>query len=139
MIEVTHKFNTIEEAAAFINSLTPGNVLAAIPAHIAAAPAPAPAPVYTAPAPAPQYAAPAPAPVAAPVAVPAGAPVISAAPAVDAAGGITAAQIGAAAQAYSKAYKAAATKAVFAQFGIKSVGEARPDQYPALLAALSVQ
>ena len=139
MIKVTKEFATEAEAIAWLSgSSQGGNVLADVPAYIAAAPAPM-YPTPAAVAPAPQYAAPAHMAAPAPVAtVPVGAPVTSAAPAVDN-GGITAAQIGAAAQAYSKAYKAAATKAVFAQFGIKSVGEARPDQYPQLLAALQVK
>lgn len=127
---------------------------AAIPAHIANAPAPAATPHYSAPAAAapnapapavvpsqpgqfipPQATAPAPAPVAAPVTAPA----TSVAPAAAEAHGITAAQLGAAAQNYSKLYKAAATKQVFAHFGIAKIGDAHPSIYPQLLAALTPQ
>lgn len=140
-MKVTVEFNSIEDANIAVAAVNSGS----IPAHIAAAPAPvAPAPVYPAPLP-PQAPAPvgapgqfippaAPAPVAAPVAAPA----TVAAPAGDS-GGITAAQLGAAAQNYSKVYKAAATKQVFAHFGITKIGDAHPSIYPQLLQALTVQ
>lgn len=144
MIEVTHKFNTVEEAAAFINSLTAGQPAAPVVAapHYSAPAAVAP----NVPAPAPQVVPsqpgqfippqqpPAPAPVAAPVTAPA---TVAAPAAVES--GITAAQLATAAQNYSKLYKAAATKAVFAHFGITKIGEAHPSIYPQLLAALTPQ
>lgn len=137
MTKVLVEFESIEQAQIAIAALNNQHV----PAYIAAAPAtptgpapqayvpPAPqvAPVPQQVAPAPQAYAP-PAPAAGLVAAPAtsGAPASTITPAI----------LGAAAQAYSKAYKAAGTKAVFAQFGIASVGQARPDQYQALYDAL---
>lgn len=142
MIKVTREFATAEEAAAW---LTGGSVhttpaAPAAPAPLPPAPPVAPAPLPPAP---PVAAAPAPLPPAAPVyaPAPATAPATSAPlPAPAAANhGITQAQVAAAAQAYSKAYKPAATKAVFAHFGITKISDAKPEIYPQLLQSLTVQ
>lgn len=129
MIKITREFATVEEAIAFLGGSTQ------VVQHTPAAPAAAPLPQAAAPAPAPvpAAAAPAPAPVAAPV-------TSAPAPAPAAANhGITQAQVAAAAQAYSKAYKPAATKAVFAHFGITKISDAKPEIYPQLLQSLTVQ
>lgn len=135
MIKVTREFATVEEAIAFLqgantavlgggiggtspNAAKPPAYLANMPAAHAVANAPAQPTAPAMPA-APTVAAPAPAPAAAN-------------------SGITQAQIAAAAQAYSKAHKPAATKAVFAQFGITKISDASPAIYPQLLQALTV-
>lgn len=137
MIKVTKEFATEAEAIAWLGGNSHGTT-AVLSAPVAAPTpivAPAPAPLAP-PVPAPGAYAPPPAP--APVAAPVAAPAIAAAPAGDS-GGITAAQLGAAAQNYSKLYKAAATKQVFARFGIAKIGDAHPSIYPQLLAALTPQ
>jgi len=60
------------------------------------------------------------------------------APAAVAGGEITAGQVAQAAQNYAKTHTPKAAKAVFTQFGLTKVSDARPDQYPALLQALAV-
>lgn len=146
MIKVTREFATAEEAVAWLTGgsspATPAvpQGTPAIPAYAQPAAPAAPTPLPPAP---PVAAAPAPLPPAAPahVPAPATAPATSAPlPAPAAANhGITQAQVAAAAQAYSKAYKPAATKAVFAHFGITKISDAKPEIYPQLLQSLTVQ
>lgn len=126
MIKVTREFATVEEAVAFLQG---GDKLPPFLANKPGAPTPA-----TPSAPAGNYA---PAPVA-PAPLPPAQPPVAAPATPAAASGITQAQIAAAAQAYSKAYKPAATKAVFAQFGITKISDANPSIYPQLLQALTV-